>query len=88
MPSPAPSILMNTRIVYGVIVVGIIIAFWFVFVGFGGNEDIQIQPDTVAQKAAEETAKSESLFKTTSPLSGVEADPFEKTKKVLNPFEE
>lgn len=71
---------------YGVAIVAAV-ALWFVLMSGRSTQDIQNQPDTAAYKAAADTAKSESLFKTTNPLSGVKADPFEKTKKVLNPFE-
>lgn len=40
-----------------------------------------------AEKAAEEAAKAANPFQVTNPLEGVEANPFEKAKKVLNPFE-
>ncbi len=59
-------------------------AAWFFY---GQNGSSQPSPDSAAKQAAEETAKSENPFKSASPLSAVEANPFEKTKKVLNPFE-
>ena len=59
-------------------------AAWFFY---GQKGPSQPSPDAAAQQAAEETAKSENPFKSESPLSAVEANPFEKTKKVLNPFE-
>ena len=45
------------------------------------------EPEAVAQKAAEDSAKAENPFKSENVLVDVEADPFEKTKEVLNPFE-
>ncbi|TSC90527.1 MAG: hypothetical protein G01um10142_423 [Parcubacteria group bacterium Gr01-1014_2] len=39
-----------------------------------------------AKKAAEEAAKAANPFEAANPLGGVEANPFEKTKKILNPF--
>lgn len=68
---------------FALIVAVVALAF---FLG-GQSTQTQNQPDSAAQKAAEDTAKSETPFKSASPLSGVEANPFEKTKKVLNPFE-
>lgn len=38
-------------------------------------------------KAAEEAAKTANPFQTTNPLENIDANPFEKVKKVLNPFE-
>jgi len=64
--------------------VALAVAAWF----FYGQKPSQPSPDAAAQQAAEETAKSENPFKSESPLSAVEANPFEKTKKVLNPFEQ
>ncbi|MEK7537190.1 MAG: hypothetical protein AAB584_01985 [Patescibacteria group bacterium] len=39
-----------------------------------------------AKKAAEDAAKAANPFGVANPLGGVEANPFEKTKKILNPF--
>ena len=39
-----------------------------------------------AQEAAKDAVKSVNPFQATNPLSKVKADPFEKTRKVLNPF--
>ena len=39
-----------------------------------------------AQKATEEAAKVANPFKAVNPLEGVEANPFEKAKNLLNPF--
>ena len=64
--------------------VALAMAAWF-FYGQSGSS--KLSPDSAAKQAAEETAKSENPFKSESPLSAVEADPFEKTKKVLNRFE-
>ena len=42
--------------------------------------------ELAAQKAAEDAAKVANPFKAVNPLEGVEANPFEQAKKVLNPF--
>ena len=39
-----------------------------------------------AKQAAEDAAKAANPFGATNPLGEVEANPFEKTKKILNPF--
>ncbi len=39
-----------------------------------------------AEKSAEEVGKAVNPFGVVNPLEGVEANPFEKAKKVLNPF--
>lgn len=49
--------------------------------------DIQTLQEEAARKGAEEAAKSANPFQAVNPLEGVETNPFEKVKKVLNPFE-
>lgn len=49
--------------------------------------DAQALQEEGARKAAEEAAKATNPFQAVNPLEGVEANPFEKVKKVLNPFE-
>ena len=49
--------------------------------------DIQRLQDEGARKATEEAAKSANPFQAVNPLEGVETNPFEKVKKILNPFE-
>ena len=51
------------------------------------KSDIQSIQEEAARKAAEEAAKSANPFQAVNPLEGVEANPFEKVKKILNPFE-
>ena len=49
--------------------------------------DIQSLQEESARKAADEAAKAANPFQAVNPLKGVEANPFEKVKRVLNPFE-
>lgn len=49
--------------------------------------DVKRVQAEAAKKASEEAAKSANPFGAANPLGGVEANPFEKTKKILNPFE-
>ena len=42
--------------------------------------------EAVAQEAAEDAATAANPFKAANPLEGVESNPFEEAKKVLNPF--
>jgi hypothetical protein len=46
-----------------------------------------LQAET-GKKATEQAAKEANPFGSENPLENVEANPFEKVKKVLNPFEE
>lgn len=68
-------------VVFAVVAVGVL--WWVVsyYMQSGNSQEM------VAQKAAENAAKAENPFSTENPLSNIEADPLEKTKKVLNPFE-
>lgn len=49
--------------------------------------DAKALQEESSRKAVEEAAKSANPFQAVNPLEGVEANPFEKVKKVLNPFE-
>lgn len=49
--------------------------------------DVKSLQEESAKKAADAAAKSANPFQAVNPLEGVEANPFEKVKKVLNPFE-
>lgn len=71
--------------IYLVVAVAVLAAFWFAYVQYqGANETAQ---NTTVSKVVTGVAKSENPFQAENPLSNVEADPFEKTKKILNPFE-
>lgn len=79
-------------IIVGVVLIGV--AFWFGnYTGYdSGYEqaqaDVKALQDEAANKAATDAAKSANPFQAVNPLEGVEANPFEKVKKVLNPFEQ
>ena len=49
--------------------------------------DIKKLDEIAAKKATEEAAKAANPFQAVNPLQGVEANPFQKVKKILNPFE-
>lgn len=56
--------------------------------GYASAEaDAKKLQEVAAAKAAEEAAKAANPFASANPLESIEANPFEKTKKVLNPFE-
>ena len=48
--------------------------------------DIKAVQAEAARKSSEEAAKAANPFQAVNPLAGVEANPFEKAKQVLNPF--
>lgn len=49
--------------------------------------DVKKVQEEAARKAVRDVAEAANPFRVENPLSGVEANPFEKAKKVLNPFE-
>ncbi|MDO8624185.1 MAG: hypothetical protein Q7R54_02405 [bacterium] len=83
----------NKLVLLLVALVVIGLAFWLGrFVGYGvgykqAQTDVETLQGEAARKSAEEAAKSANPFQAVNPLEGVEANPFDKVKKVLNPFE-
>lgn len=49
--------------------------------------DVKKLQTAAGEKAAQEATKAANPFQAVNPLEGVEANPFEKAKKVLNPFQ-
>lgn len=80
-------------IIGAAVVVGLVVVYWIgAKVGFSSGyaqaqTDIQRINDEAADKAAQDAAKAANPFQAVNPLEGVEANPFDKAKKVLNPFE-
>ena len=52
-----------------------------------GHNDTRAPQINIQQQAVTETVKTVNPFAVKNPLAGVEINPFEKVKKVLNPFE-
>mgnify|MGYP001563235439 CR=1 FL=1 len=50
-------------------------------------DDIKAQQEEAGNKAAQAATDESNPFKVANPLQGVEANPFEKAKKTLNPFD-
>ncbi|MEK7096031.1 MAG: hypothetical protein AAB896_01955 [Patescibacteria group bacterium] len=68
----------------------VFLAGWWVGSSQGykrAEADIKAVQAEAAKKAAGEAAKAANPFGVANPLGEVEANPFEKTKKILNPFE-
>jgi len=51
------------------------------------EEDVKKIQAEAAKLASEQAADAANPFQIENPLEGIDANPFEKTKKVLNPFE-
>ncbi len=49
--------------------------------------DVKKLEEEAAKKAAAEVTKAANPFQVSNPLEGVESNPFQKAKKVLNPFQ-
>jgi len=70
------------------LVVGLVGGYWY---GDGrgytrAEADIARVQEEAAQKAAEAAAKEANPFQAVNPMEGVDANPFEKAKDILNPF--
>lgn len=71
-----------------VLVGGLVVGYWY------GNQkgyaraetDLKKVQEEAGKKAAEDAARAANPFQAANPLEGVEANPFEKTKNILNPF--
>ena len=65
------------------IIIAVIAVSWLAYSRYGTPGE-----KTAAEQVAEEAAKAENPFTSDNPLASVEVNPFEKTKKMLNPFEQ
>lgn len=87
--------IMNKNIwVKVVIILAVIIVLGFWYAGARYNQgyeaaiaDIKAQQEEAGDKAAKAATDEANPFKVANPLQGVEANPFEKAKKTLNPFD-
>ena len=82
----------NTIVVVVVVVVVFVLGFWYSGKKYDeGYEaaiaDIKAQQEEAGNKAAQVASDEANPFKIQNPLEGVEANPFEKAKKTLNPFD-
>ena len=75
-----------------ILIVVITLGFWYGSARYdqGYEEaiaDIKAQQEEAGNKAAQMATDEANPFKVENPLQGVEANPFEKAKKTLNPFD-
>ncbi len=86
---PATRAGSNKTLTIGILVVvaGALLFLWFSYASKKGQERAAELQERAVQKSGEDVAKSENPFQSDNPLSNVAADPLEKTKEVLNPFE-
>lgn len=76
--------------IIGLIIVGV--GFWYSSMVYNKGyqtaiADIRAQQEEAGNRAAEAATDEANPFKVANPLQGVEANPFEKAKKTLNPFD-
>ena len=86
--------IMEKNKIVMIVVVLVIIALGFWYSGKKYDEgykaaviDIKAQQEEAGNKAAKAATDEANPFKVENPLQGVEANPFEKAKKTLNPFD-
>lgn len=79
---------LSTVWVVVLVVVVLVVGYWYGDQkGYARAEaDIKKVQEEAGKKAAEDAAKAANPFQAANPLEGVEANPFEKTKSILNPF--
>ena len=77
-----------------IITLAVASAFSFWYSGKKYNEgyqaaiaDVKAQQEEAGNKAAKVATDQANPFKVQNPLEGVQANPFEKAKKTLNPFD-
>ncbi|MBI2062811.1 MAG: hypothetical protein HYT61_01055 [Candidatus Yanofskybacteria bacterium] len=80
--------MINKKLLWAIIIaVGVLGYFVGDWRGYSKSQaEVKKAQEVAGQKAAEDAAKAANPFKATNPLEGVEANPFEEAKKVLNPF--
>lgn len=81
----------NNRIWLLTVVIAIVVGFLGYLMGDQqgykrSQAEVKKAQEVAGQKAAEDAANAANPFKATNPLEGVETNPFEEAKKVLNPF--
>lgn len=82
----------NMWVTVVVLVVVIVLGFWYSGKKYDEGyaaavADIKAQQEEAGAKAAQAASDEANPFKVANPLEGVEANPFEKAKKTLNPFD-
>ena len=80
---PQSNLISSNRRKITVLAIIVLAVAWFIYSRF-----ITSSEKTAAEQVAEQVAKSENPFRADNPLATVETNPFEKAKKVLNPFEQ
>lgn len=80
--------MVNNKLWLAIIIAVGVLGYWVGnWQGYSRSQaDVKKAQEAVGQKAGEDAAKAANPFKAANPLEGVESNPFEQAKKVLNPF--
>jgi len=80
--------LVNNKLWWAIVVAVGVLGYWVGdWRGYDRSQaEVKKAQEIAGQKAADDAAKAANPFKASNPLEGVEANPFEEAKKVLNPF--
>ena len=78
----------NNKMWWAALVVVLVLVYWLGdWRGYSRSQaDVKKAQEVAAQKAGDDAAKAANPFKASNPLEGVESNPFEEAKKMLNPF--
>lgn len=81
--------LVNSKLWWAIIIAVGVASYWIGdWRGYSRSQaEVKKVQEIAAQKAAEDASNVANPFKAANPLEGVESNPFEKAKKVLNPFD-
>lgn len=78
----------NNKLLWVVVIAVGVLGYWVGNrQGYSRSQaEVKKAQEVAGRKAGEDAAKAANPFKGTNPLKGVNANPFEQAKKVLNPF--
>ena len=81
--------MIRNKLLWAIIVaVGVLGYFVGDWRGYSRSQaEVKKVQEVAGQKAAEDAAKAANPFKVANPLEGVESNPFEEAKRILNPFD-
>jgi len=81
--------LIRNKLLWAIIVAVGVLGYWVGdWQGYSRSQaEVKKVQEVAGQKAAEDAAKAANPFKVANPLEGVESNPFEEAKRILNPFD-
>lgn len=81
--------MIRNKLLWAIIVAVGVLGYWVGdWQGYSRSQaEVKKVQEVAGQKAAEDAAKAANPFKVANPLEGVESNPFEEAKRILNPFD-